>query len=34
MDIKQVLKIASKVVSIASAVIGLGLTIANNTKNK
>lgn len=34
MNIKQVLKVASKVVSVASAVIGLGLTIVNKTTSK
>lgn len=34
MDIKKVLKVASKVVSMASAIIGLGLTIVNQTTSK
>lgn len=32
MDVKSVLKIAGKVISIASAVVSLGLTIVNNIK--
>jgi len=34
MDIKNILKVASKVVSVASAIIGLGLTIVNQTTSK
>ncbi len=34
MDIDKVLKIASKIVSIASAVIGLGLTITKQVASK
>lgn len=34
MDIKKVLKVANKVVSVASAIIGLGLTIVNQTTSK
>ena len=34
MDVKQVLKVASKVVSVASAIISLGLTVVNKTTSR